>query len=108
MLTEGFTVIDYQATPSGYYQISFRSTDGRAITATQHGRGGCNMYSPFFMLEEFKTWLDSNAQIAVDEYTAMGFDDLAQTVRDRGLEWYDMVVTAICDGIDMRKIRVGG
>lgn len=108
MLTKGFTVVDYQATPSGYYQISFRNVAGQTITATQHGRGGCNFYTPHTLKAELDEWLDANAQIAIDGMNEMGFPELAQTVETRGVEWYDIVVMAIADAIEMRRIRVAG
>jgi hypothetical protein len=107
-LTKGFTVVDCQSTPSGYYQIAFRNERGDTIVATQHARGGCNLYTPYTMQAELENWLWENRQIAIDSMTAMGFPELAQDVVDRSTEWYDIVVMSILDAIEMRKIRVQG
>jgi hypothetical protein len=111
MLTQGFTIVDYQATPSGYYQIAFRDAEGQTIVATQHGRGGSNLYSyppqhPIHVA--FTKWLDDNASLAVGYLEKIGFPDLAQVVKERGMEWEDSVVMSICDLIDMGKIRIAG
>ena len=107
-LFPGFDIVDYQATPSGYYQIAFRSSNG-TIVATQHGRGVCNMYSDYGkMFEEFKAWLASNDVPATLYLVNDGFPDLAKTIRDRGPEWYDIIVMSMCDWIEMGVMSVRG
>lgn len=103
-----FTVIDYQATPSGYYQISFRSLGGETLVCTQYGRGGCNFYTPIYLMEEFKTWLESWDELAIEAMRAMGYPELAQTVVDHDAEWYDIVVMAIADAIESGTMKVEG
>jgi hypothetical protein len=107
-LTPGFTVIDYQSTPSGYYQMAFRSANGGTIVSTQHGRGGCNLYTPYTLLEELKNWLWENRQLAIDGMVEMGFPSLAAAIQDKESEWYDIVVMGIADSIELRRLSVQG
>jgi hypothetical protein len=106
--TPGFTVVDYQATPSGYYQISFRSSDGRTITATQHGNGGCVLYTPRIWEDELFTWLQSNEQAAIDHLNRLGYPELAQAITDKESEWEDSVVLSIVDLLELVMVRVQG
>lgn len=110
MLTPGFTIVDYQATPSGYYQIAFRNANGQTIIATQHGRGGCNHYTQPYgpIKDELDKWLEENAALVVKYLIAIGFEDLADVVLKKENEWQDTVVMSICDLIDIRKVRVQG
>lgn len=108
-LTPGFTVIDYQATPNGYYSISFRSTDGRTVIATQTGRGGCNSYVGVGgILPQFDVWLGANDGIAIDQFDTLGFHDLAVGVAQRENEWQDTVVLAIANAIELGVLSVEG
>lgn len=109
MLTPDFTVVDCQTTPSGYYQIAFRSkATGHTVTATQHGRGGCVEFTPRDWEEELFTWLAKIDQVAVDHLTKLGYPELATAVVNRENEWEDSVVLSIVDLIEMGKIRVQG
>lgn len=104
-LTPEFSIVDYQATPSGYYQIAFRSAD-EFVTVTQLGRGGCNQYSS--RSDAFNKWLDDNANLAVTAFREMGMPALAQNVADRDIEWEDSVILTIADLIEMRILTVTG
>lgn len=101
-------IVDYQATPSGYYQISFRNDEGHTIVVTQHGRGGCNLYQPHTMKPELLEWLDQFSLRTIFHLEKMGLDDLANVVRNKDNEWEDSVVLTLCDLIDMGRIRVEG
>jgi hypothetical protein len=101
-------VVDFQATPSGYYQISFRNDEGQTIVVTQHGRGGCNIYQPANLKPELLTYFESVAPDAIAYLSASGFPELAQAVRDRENEWEDSVALSIADFIDLGTIRIEG
>lgn len=105
-LAAGFKVIDFQATPSGYYQIIFRSDKGETVVVTQHGRGGSNFTTP--PLASFEIWLGANDQMAIDSMDEMGFHDLAVAVAERTFEWQDTVVLAIANAVEMGLVRVEG
>ena len=51
LLTPGFTVTDKQSAPSGYYRLSFRSSTGDYVVATQHARGSGVVQQAAVMLE---------------------------------------------------------
>lgn len=108
-LTNEYSVTDYQSTPSGYYQITFRG-DGEIVVVTQTGRGGCNHYSPSPRPESFDKWLADNAHLAIAFYRRLGegFTWLAPAIENREIEWEDYVVMAICDMIDLRLLTVKG
>jgi len=109
-LTPGFTVVDYQSTPSGYYQVSFRHPDGSTIIVTQEGRGGCNHYtSPNRPLkDELMVWLGANDGIAIEQMDMMGFHELSVGVQQREIEWEDTVVMAIANAIEVGVLSVEG
>lgn len=107
-LTPGFTITDFQATPSGYYQIAFRNTRNETIVSTQHGRGGSNFYTPHTLKADLDEWLASNAQIAIDLLTELGFPDLAKAIIERSWEWQDSIVMSLADLIDMNELRIEG
>lgn len=104
-LTDEYSIVDYQATPSGYYQITFRGDDG-TVTVTQEGRGGCNLYSMRTLA--FDKWLANNAWLAVAFYRRTQFDWAVHAIENREVEWEDHVVMAICDMIDLKILTVRG
>jgi hypothetical protein len=103
-----FHIVDYQATPSGYYQIAFRTDDNRTIVVTQEGRGGCNLYQPFHMKPELMEWLDQHREPCAGYLERIDFPDLANLVRNKEGEWEDTVVMGLCDMIDLGRITVEG
>lgn len=108
-LSDEYSVSDYQSTPSGYYQITFRG-DGEIVVVTQTGRGGCNYYSPSPRPASFDKWLDDNAWLAIAFYRRLGGDFmwLVSAIESRETEWEDHVVMGICDMIDLRLLTVKG
>jgi len=110
LLTPGFTVTDKQSAPSGYYRLSFRSSTGDYVVATQHARGGCNIYASTTenTKAEFDSWLESNVDLAVSWFKQLGWPDLAEVAATRGIEWQDIVVMAILDHIELGMISVEG
>lgn len=105
-LTDDFSVTDYQATPSGYYQLSFRSREGQVVTVTQEGRGGCNIYTP--RSGDFYNWLNANAGVAIAFYRSVSVEWAAHAIEEREVEWEDHVVMAIADMVEMRLLSVKG
>lgn len=106
-LTDDYSIVDYQSTPSGYYQITFRG-DGELVVVTQTGRGGCNYYSS--RPASFDKWLADNAWLAMSFYRRLGDDFMwmLPIIENREFEWEDHVVMAICDMIDLRLVTVKG
>lgn len=102
-------IIDFQATPSGYYQITFRNDAGQSVIVTQEGRGGCNHYTyPNGLIkDEFHRFLDTMSHAAIS-YLRRDYPELADAILDRENEWEDTVCMAIADLIDLGKIRVNG
>lgn len=111
-VTDSWTIVDVQATPSGYYEISFRErATGNTVTATQHGRGGSNIYYPYShspQFETFRAWLKTNEHLAIDYLNHIEFPDLAKAVNEHEGEWEDTVVMCFVDWVEMGVIRVAG
>lgn len=101
-----YSVTDYQATPSGYYRLMFRSTDGHVVIVTQDGRGGCNTYTN--RTDAFDKWVEDNALMAATFYRRIDLEWAAQVIADREFEWEDSVVRAIADMIEMGIMSVKG
>lgn len=121
MLTDNFKVVDYQATPSGYYLIRFRDKDGNDVVVEQTGKGGCNRYHCAYpaLTDSFDSWLSDNAHLFIgfwegrakvtrDDYDQQMALSFAQAIRERRTEWQDVCMLIICEGIERRAIPVEG
>lgn len=107
-VSNAWTIIDCQATPSGYYEIAFRErATGKTIRATQTGRGGCNLYSPLID-ESFRAWLRHNEHLAIEYLNHINFPDLAKAVNEHENEWEDTAVMCFVDWVEMGIVRVEG
>lgn len=116
ILTPAFIITNVETTSTGYYFVEFVSADGtRMASATQEGRGGSNLYQyglkadgewGWDTAEAFNAWLAENADYAIENMKELDFADLAAVVERREMDWQDIVVMAILDAVDMRKVRV--
>lgn len=119
VLTDGYFVTNFEATSTGYYHLMLAGSDKdgttRMVSVEQSGQGGCNLYryevsSDMGMnwhadtAAHFDAWLATNADMAITTMTELGFEDLAAAVQNRDSEWQDIVIMAICDAIETRKI----
>jgi hypothetical protein len=120
VLTQGYFVTSYEATSTGYYQVVLGSEkDGtsRMVTVEQSGQGGSNVYHYEVSTDHgrnwvgdspthFEAWLAEQIPFAAATMRELDFDDLAVLAEERSMEWPDIVVMAICDGVEMRRIPV--